>query len=119
MPELNPQQFGDYSIEYTGHEQEAGQFFGYHNVVARDAGGEQVGSLRWQTGNKSHPGEVDDVKVHGEHQRKGIATAMWSYAQSSGIRPSPKHSRHRTTAGDAWAKSVGGRRPRNQANDPL
>lgn len=67
-----------------------------------------VGHLYW------HPrtGTIRDVLVQGDHQGKGIATEMYRVAQSVKGVPSPKHSQDRTTAGEAWAKKVGGRLPR-------
>jgi hypothetical protein len=74
-----------------------------------------VGHLYW------HPrtGKIRDVLVQGEHQGKGIATQMYRVAQQTsestkGV-PSPKHSQDRTDAGDAWAKKVGGPRPRRSS----
>lgn len=71
-----------------------------------------VGHLYW------HPrtGIIRDVLVMGQHQGKGIATQMLRVAQQTaestkGV-PMPKHSQDRTDAGDAWAKSVGGKLPR-------
>lgn len=50
--------------------------------------------------------EILDVEVPEEHQRKGVATAMWNYALMQGF--NPEHSEERSDPGDAWAKSVGG-----------
>lgn len=110
---LSPQQFGDYSIEYAGHDRKGGSM-GFHQVVAKDAGGEPVGRLLWRTGSR-RPGEIHDLKVTEDHRRKGVATAMYNYAADSGIRPAPKHSRERTDDGEAWAKAVGGPRPRRDS----
>lgn len=111
MSSLSPQQFGDYSIEYVGHEKPWAGQIGHHQVVAKDSAGAQVGKMVWKSGSRI-PGEVDDIRVKDEHRRKGLATAMWNYASSSGIKPSPKHSAQRTDEGDAWSKTIGGRRPR-------
>lgn len=49
-------------------------------------------------------------------QRQGTGTALWNeghrLASENQRIPQPKHSSDRTNAGDAWAKSVGGRLPR-------
>lgn len=72
----------------------------------------QIGHLYW------HPrtGKIRDVLVTGEHQGKGIATEMFKTAQNTAATtkkvPTPKHSQDRTDAGEAWAKAVGGPRPR-------
>ena len=75
----------------------------------------EVGHLYW------HPrtGTIRDVLVMGEHQGKGIATQMYRLAQqvaetTKGV-PTPKHSRDRTVAGEAWARSVGGKLPRKSS----
>jgi hypothetical protein len=81
-----------------------------HNVIARDTAGGFVGNMRWS--NK----QVRNVMVNPEHQRQGVATAMWQeghrLASENQRIPAPRHSPDRTSAGDAWAKSVGGRLPR-------
>jgi GNAT superfamily N-acetyltransferase len=107
---LSPLQFGNYTVSYAGHEDIPGSRRGLHRVVAEHEG-QQVGSMTWQTRSKK-PGEIEKIEVEPDHQRQGLATAMWNYAHDSGIRPSPKHSSQRTDAGEAWSKAVGGPRPR-------
>jgi hypothetical protein len=58
-------------------------------------------------------GEVKDVIVADEHQRKGVATGMWNYAKQQGL--NPEHSDSRTPAGDAWAASTGDYVPSNNS----
>lgn len=81
-----------------------------HNVVARTGTGSFAGNMRWSAK------QVRNVMVEPEHQRQGIATAMWNeghrLAEQNARIPKPKHSADRTIAGDAWAKSVGGPLPR-------
>lgn len=71
-----------------------------------------LGSMYWNAKG------IVNVNVGEQHQRKGVATAMWNEGQrlaSENARiPKPKHSPDRTTAGDAWARSVGGRLPRRK-----
>ena len=59
---------------------------------------------------------IRNIGVGEQHQRQGVATAMWEeghrMAAENARVPQPKHSKERTTAGDAWARSVGGRLPR-------
>lgn len=59
---------------------------------------------------------IQNIQVPPDHQRRGIGTAMWNegqrIAEENQKVPAPKHSRDRTDAGDAWARSVGGRLPR-------
>jgi GNAT superfamily N-acetyltransferase len=51
-------------------------------------------------------GVVNGIEVDPEHRRKGVATAMWDYAQKHAS-VKPRHSPSRTPEGDAWAKSLG------------
>jgi len=76
-----------------------------------DPGTRPIASMSWH----HKTGEIRGVYTAKEHQRQGIASSLYSEGQSlSGQRgvPAPKHSADRTDAGDAWAKSVGGRLPR-------
>jgi len=61
---------------------------------------------------------IQNIEVPPEHQRQGIGTALWNeghrLAAEHARVPRPKHSADRTTAGDAWARSVGGRVPRRK-----
>jgi GNAT superfamily N-acetyltransferase len=70
---------------------------------------DQIGYLHVSQG-----GGISDMAVAKEHQRKGVATAMFNHAVGmagknvNGVRvPHPEHSGHRTPSGDAWAKSTG------------
>jgi len=69
-------------------------------------------SLSWH--HKS--GEILGLYTNPEHQRQGIATAMLGEARriagdTRGV-TQPRHSAHRTTSGEAWARSTGDRLPR-------
>lgn len=55
-------------------------------------------------------GEVEYIGVSVEWQRRGIASMLWRYLVRTG--ENPRHSADRTTEGDLWSMSVGGRRPR-------
>lgn len=71
-----------------------------------------VGDLLWnRTG-------IHNISVAADQQRRGVATGMYRHAQELAQEhkkiPQPKHSSDRTTAGDAWARSVGGRLPRRK-----
>ena len=79
---------------------------------ADDPGHRPIGSISWH----HKTGEIRGVYVQKEHQRKGIATALFNQAESvagatRGV-TTPKHSADRTDAGDAWARSLGGRLPK-------
>jgi hypothetical protein len=80
-----------------------------------------ISAVHTETGEKvghmlcDHSGKIQSIAVTPAHQRQGVATGMWEHAQglaSQGQVPKPKHSRDRSDQGDAWARSVGGRRPR-------
>ena len=62
---------------------------------------------------------VHNIEVPTEHQRRGVATGLWNeahrLAEQNARIPAPKHSADRTTEGDAWARSVGGRLPRRKS----
>lgn len=106
---LNESQFGGYVMRYEP--PEMGRDYhtvrAFHEVEGHRA---HMGDLLWNSK------QVLNVGVGEQFQRRGVATAMWNHAQSlasSNARiPAPKHSPDRTKAGDAWARSVGGRLPR-------
>lgn len=90
----------------------------YHSIQAFD-GERKVGELNWYT----RTGTIQRVEVQGRmgpngdanggsYQRRGIATHMYNLGRDLPGK-GPFHSNDRTNAGDAWAKAVGGRRPRN------
>ena len=106
---LNQTQFGDYSLEYARPD----MYIPRHRIVASQ-GGQRAGEMTWHP--KTHA--ITGINVEPGEQRKGLATAMWNMGQD--IRPKPVHSADRTRAGEAWAKSVGGRLPRRKAvYDPV
>jgi GNAT superfamily N-acetyltransferase len=97
---LSRQQFKEYTLEYKGADEQGG-----HNIVAKKED-KPIGAMRW-----AHGRGVDSVDVNPEHQRKGVATAMWNMAidlkkQDKSI-PTIKHSQDRTYEGEDWAKKVG------------
>lgn len=76
-----------------------------------DPGTRPVGSISWH----HKTGEIKGVYTAKEHQRQGVASALLNQSQqlAAGTRGvvAPRHSADRTDAGDAWARSVGGRLP--------
>jgi hypothetical protein len=107
---LNDQQFGDYTLRYFKPDMDTPR----HRITAMTESGYPVGQMVWHPKTKA----ITGITVDPENQREGIATAMWNMGQ--GIRPKPVHSADRTRAGEAWAKSVGGRLPRRKAvYDPI
>lgn len=83
-----------------------------HRITATGGEGTWAGSLVW-----SGKG-IREVDVHPNFRRQGVATSLWNeghrLASENAMIPAPKHSSDRTTAGDAWARSVGGRLPRRK-----
>ena len=66
----------------------------------------------WMTGEHFpaqmiHPkGEVRNVVVEPEYQRKGVATAMWNHVKEN-YEPHLQHSTNQSPEGKGWAPSVG------------
>jgi hypothetical protein len=106
---LNNEQFGDYTLEYA----KPDMYIPRHRIVASKEG-QRAGEMTWHP--KTHA--VTGINVEEGERRQGLATAMWKMGQN--VRPKPVHSADRTTAGEAWAKSVGGRLPRRKpVLDPI
>ena len=86
----------------------------YHELSAwnkdNPKGEKILGRIQW------HPktGEVNWVRTNENYRGLGVATTLWEKAHKlaadTGIK-APKHSKHRTEHGEAWAKSVGGAMP--------
>lgn len=85
--------------------------------------GDTAGYLMWSAQHKipyQNPlgkGEIAMVETGKEHQKQGIATALYGIGRTmSSIKP--RHSTHRTRMGDAWAPTTvekyGGRVPKKQ-----
>jgi hypothetical protein len=96
-------------LQFTYLEHDVGASKPLHKLVAtRDD--EEVGQMIWS------PRSIRAINVPAEHQRQGVATALWHeghrLAGEQRSIPRPAHSTERTRQGDAWAKSVGGRLPR-------
>lgn len=103
---LSKTQFGDYELRHN-----PGQGANIPDEILAFHKDKRVGWLSWYGGDN---GEIQDVSVAPEHRRKGLATQMMLLARqkaSEGRRKPPEHSSSRTPEGDAWAKSVGGKRP--------
>lgn len=105
-PQRIPTDYG-HSV-YTAHGSQ-------HGILARQDDGTEIGRLVW---NSRH---IGNVEVKPEFQRQGIATGMIEHArllaELNHRIPQPKHSDDRTEAGDAWARSVGGRLPRRRQEE--
>lgn len=101
MSNLSPKQFKNFILTHEVLND------GHHFIEARTKEDRPAGFLDWyHTG-----GEIYDIGVSKEHQRKGLATAMYRHAQklseSNKDIPTPKHSETRTDEGEEWAKSLG------------
>lgn len=81
-----------------------------HRVYANRGDGGNLGALMWHR----KTGEIHWVGVNHDVQGLKIATEMMNHARKlsdmSGI-VAPQHSSNRSTAGNEWAKSVGGNLP--------
>lgn len=110
---LNERQFGEYTLRYKPPDMDMPR----HTILALHPKGQATTEGRYAGSMTWHPGshEITGVHVDEQHQRQGVATEMWKMGQD--LRPRPKHSADRTNAGDAWARSVGGRLPRRQRNN--
>ena len=79
-----------------------------HHITAH-LKGKEVGYLSYET--LANDGNVHDIGVNPEHQRKGIATGMWNYAKQlyrQGIADTPPmHSDATSAAGYRWAMTTG------------
>ena len=88
-----------------------------HAVTAHH-NGEEVGHLRWADDTHGgfdnftgyFPGEISNIDVDPEYQRRGIATKMMERAREAGnsreANTRPEHSGSRTPAGKAWIDSL-------------
>lgn len=94
---------------------------GYHAVDAIHApSGSYAGRLDWRAAghpdvrnNGATAGEVNMVEVKDQHRGRGLATAMWDFANFHATREgsrinAPVHSEVRSIEGNHWAHFVGG-----------
>jgi GNAT superfamily N-acetyltransferase len=111
----NTADFHGYTLEFEHADTSPVEDCDHHRVDAFDRDGEHAGSLIWFTHDAGArtPGAID-VDVEPEHQRKGLATAMYNFAmkkaqQYKTIKPSLEASLY-GDEGYAWAKSLGYRK---------
>lgn len=109
LKEGDSTQHGEYELRYDTIDTGASK--PQHIIEAHHPEDGRVGFMRWMG---TAPHAIDRVEVNSDHQRQGLATAMWNWAQEN-ARPKPRHSNQRTPQGDAWARSVGGTLPRKKA----
>jgi hypothetical protein len=99
-----------HGIQFSYDNPELGESTKLHRIRA-STGGSQLGEMIWGKG-----GGIRNIMTTPGQERRGVATAMWQeghrLAGEQASVPRPKHSKERTNAGDAWARSVGGRLPR-------
>ena len=100
------------NIQFHYDQPDLGESFVTHRLRATTERGNELGSMLWSAK------EIRNIGVSADVQRRGVATGMYQHAQqlaaSNPKIPQPKHSADRTKAGDAWARSVGGRLPRRK-----
>ena len=98
------------SVQFAYDQPELGESKPTHRIRALSQHGSELGSMLWSSK------EIRNIGVTPGQERRGIATAMWHEGHRMAAEnpkiPQPKHSKQRTKAGDAWARSVGGRLPR-------
>lgn len=87
-----------------------------HEIIASHPKHGEVGhlSVRATDLGDRPAGNIDDVHVHEDFRRQGIATELWNHANEladKGVIPRPLHSTQRTYEGDRWARAVGGKVP--------
>jgi hypothetical protein len=111
---LNNKQHGDlyarYSLQLPSKWANSGS---YHEVTAYNSDHDNIGHMQWHV----KTGEIIDVRVNEEHQRKGVATALHSMAHKVAGEfnvAKPVHSDDRSDQGDEWAKSIGGPLPKRK-----
>jgi GNAT superfamily N-acetyltransferase len=97
---LSTDQFGDYQLRYhTAKRPE--EWEPRHIIEAYHPDEEHmVGRMAWNSD------EILRLEVAKEHQRRGLATAMWHMGQRQPVKP--RHSEELSDEGEAWMRSVGG-----------
>ena len=78
-----------------------------HHMIARhpdaphqEMWGNHVGRITWW----SSDGEVSNLHVEPQYQRRGVATELWNRAKA--VQPDLKHSEEQTEEGAAWARTT-------------
>jgi hypothetical protein len=102
-PRLNVHQFAYDQPEF-------GEAYTTHRIRALSEEGGTMGTMLWSRHGIRNIGTTPGM------ERRGVATQMWEeghrMAEQHARIPKPKHSADRTAMGDAWARSVGGRLPK-------
>jgi hypothetical protein len=93
---LSSTQFNGYDLMFN-----KGDATGSHVIEAYLGKTGPVGHLEWG----AQTGKVLNVQVEPDHQRKGLATAMWKLAQNTGV-IKPVHSLGISDQGQKWKKSL-------------
>lgn len=107
----------EYRIEYKGLEPGTSTWdTGQHVIEATHVpSGQVVGDMRWEDGHydgRNDPYGVISIGVDEDHQRKGVATAMWRFGKSLHARypnkiTEPVHDDIMSESAAAWASRVG------------
>ena len=90
-PNLGPQ------FDFSDDEHDGG-------FVDAHVNGVHAGSLAWWH-SSAGPAVIDDIFVHPQFRRQGIATGMFHHALEQGV--DLQHSTVRTDEGEAWARHLG------------
>lgn len=103
-------------IQFQYDQPDLGESTATHRLRAFSASGSaHLGDMLWNAKG------LRNIGTNPGFERRGVATAMWHEGQRMASEnrtiPAPKHSADRTKAGDAWARSVGGRLPRRKQKE--
>ena len=91
---LSSQQLGEYSLMLNKGDDS-------HLIEAYKGKYGPIAHLEWD----ANTGETKNVSVEPEHQRKGLATAMWTMAQNAGV-TKPVHSPALSEQGAKWKATL-------------
>jgi hypothetical protein len=91
---LSSKQLGDYTLLFNKGDES-------HTIETYKGKYGPVGHFEWD----ANTGHTKDVNVSFEHQRKGLATAMWNMAQTAGV-TKPVHSDVLSEQGAQWKRSL-------------
>lgn len=121
---LNPKQFyPKLRFQHTKEHDWSDESKMVHTLRAYN-GNDYLGYMEWGGAFEAPDteGSITSIEVHPEHQRKGVATALWNeghriarifsdprtYPDPRDRVPAPAHSAGRTRAGEAWSRTTSG-----------
>lgn len=96
MSALSSSLFKDYQLNFVPDDG-----FGKHLVEAYHNKEGHIANLEWD----KETGAIGNVDVAEPHQRKGLATAMFNFANTLGV-TKPQHTQVLSQSGKAWKESL-------------